>query len=296
MTSSFLPDDAYTGGIDYDWRLSPIQHLRLLGGQPYRGQHRGDHPAAGEQRARFPAPRRGPRGRRSDADDARRAMPARSASARFAARRRASTAYLGYKSPGFDMNDLGFHAPRRRADSQQLVPVARHHARAGSRARSTSTSTSTRAGTSAATGCSAAATSTCTGRGRTTTPSASASTSTRAPLRDRVTRGGPAVLGNRNASTLVLRRHRQPQGAVVQLQRRPQADGHGTTRHNIGPCVNWRPTAPPRCRNMGFRYNINNDDSQWVENEDARRRPTALCVRPASSSGRWRSPSASTTR
>ncbi len=42
-----------------------------------------------------------------------------------------------------------------------------------------------------------------------------------APFRDRVTRGGPGVLGNPSQEHLVLRQHRQPQGAVVLLQRQP---------------------------------------------------------------------------
>ena len=51
-------------------------------------------------------------------------MPDRSASARSAARRTRFNSYVGYKSPGFDINDLGF---MRRADERnhrQLVPVA----------------------------------------------------------------------------------------------------------------------------------------------------------------------------
>ena len=54
-----------------------------------------------------------------------------------------------------------------------------------------------------------------------------------APFRDRVTRGGPGVLGNPGKQPLVLRQHRQPQGAVVLLQRRPlgrhQEQRRGTT-------------------------------------------------------------------
>ena len=56
------------------------------------------------------------------------ATPARSPSARSPARARASTRFVGYKSPGFDSNDLGF---MRRADEKpvELVPVAKLHAR-----------------------------------------------------------------------------------------------------------------------------------------------------------------------
>ena len=52
-----------------------------------------------------------------------------------------------------------------------------------------------------------------------------------------------------------------------------EADGKGTTRHNIGPNMTWRPTSATSV-STGFRYNINNDDSQWVENEEPEGEPT----------------------
>ena len=38
-------------------------------------------------------------------------------------------------------------------------------------------------------------------------------------------------------------------------------------RHDINPGVNWRATSSMSL-NLGLRYTINHDDSQWVENED----------------------------
>jgi hypothetical protein len=47
-----------------------------------------------------------------------------------------------------------------------------------------------------------------------------------------------------------------------------ESDRQGTTRANLGPSVTWRPTSATSV-STGFRYNINNDDAQWVANESA---------------------------
>ena len=152
-TSTSSPTNAYAGGLDYDWRLSPMYSISgYLAGTHIERQHRGDHAAAGKQRPRLPASRRRLPRRRPDCDDA--AGPRRFgvASARSPARRRASALMSATRRPGFDTNDLGF---MRRADertSVELVPVATTSRRASTCARATSTSTSTPAGTSAATG------------------------------------------------------------------------------------------------------------------------------------------------
>ena len=57
----FLPGQAYTGGVDWDWRLG--QALRdpgLLGRQQRARRRGGDRRAAGEQRPQLPAARRRP--------------------------------------------------------------------------------------------------------------------------------------------------------------------------------------------------------------------------------------------
>ena len=45
------------------------------------------------------------------------------------------------------------------------------------------------------------------------------------------------------------------------------ADTKNSARHDINPGVNWRATSSMSL-NLGLRYFINHDDSQWVENED----------------------------
>jgi hypothetical protein len=45
------------------------------------------------------------------------------------------------------------------------------------------------------------------------------------------------------------------------------ADNKNSSRYGYGPGFNWRPTSATSL-NMGFWYNVNHDDSQWVTNED----------------------------
>ena len=89
-----------------------------------------------------------------------------------------------------------------------------------------------------------------------------------APLRDRVTRGGPAVLGNSGVFLWYYSGTDGRKALSFNYNGNHHTDRHGTTRHNIGPYVNWRATSASSIA-TGYRYNINNDESQWVENVDA---------------------------
>jgi hypothetical protein len=88
-----------------------------------------------------------------------------------------------------------------------------------------------------------------------------------APLRDRVTRGGPAVLGNTSLSVWYYSGTDSRRNIWASYNGYHEADGEGTTRHNISPSVTWRPTSASSI-STGFRFNINDDDAQWVENEE----------------------------
>src|SRR6185436_8046671 len=94
-----------------------------------------------------------------------------------------------------------------------------------------------------------------------------------APLRDRITRGGPAVLGNKNLSVWYYYGSDNRRSVSYGYNGYHEGDGLGTTRHNVNPYVNWRPSSASSI-NTGFRYNINNDDAQWVTNEEVDGQPT----------------------
>jgi hypothetical protein len=87
------------------------------------------------------------------------------------------------------------------------------------------------------------------------------------PLRDRITRGGPAVLGNSTRSIWYYSGTDGRKSVSLNYNGYHETDDNGTTRHNIGPNITWRPTSAASV-NAGFRYNINNDDAQWVANQE----------------------------
>ena len=100
-----------------------------------------------------------------------------------------------------------------------------------------------------------------------------------APFRDRVTRGGPGVLGNPTKFNVWYYANTDNRKALsFGYNGSHWADTKNSTRHDIGPDVNWRATSSMSL-NIGLRYFINHDDSQWVENEDLDGRHPALRVR-----------------
>jgi hypothetical protein len=89
-----------------------------------------------------------------------------------------------------------------------------------------------------------------------------------APFRDRITRGGPGVSGNPSLASWQNFGTDNRKALSAFWNSYVESDRQGTTRANMSPSVTWRPTTATSV-SAGFRYNINNDDSQWVTNEDA---------------------------
>jgi hypothetical protein len=87
-----------------------------------------------------------------------------------------------------------------------------------------------------------------------------------APLRDRITRGGPAVLGNRTTSVWFYANTDQRKDLSFSYNGYYEADAFGTYRANVHPSFNVRPTSALLLQ-AGLRWDTNNDDAQWVENE-----------------------------
>ena len=103
-------------------------------------------------------------------------------------------------------------------------------------------------------------------------------------VRDRSTRGGPAVPVQPQPQSLALHRPRQPPGAVPRLQRllRRRRSGHADS-FEANPRLTWRPSRALRLE-AGVRFTRNNDDAQWVENVDrCRRRAPTTCSAGSSS-------------
>ena len=269
---SFLADEAYTGGIDYDIRLS--QRFNFSGF--WAGSH-----VAGSTEAitrlqennvhAFQRPDAG----HVSVDETATTLRGHSGSFAFgkiAGEKTRFNSYVGFKSPGFDINDLGF---QRRADERNVSNWFQMRDNIPGRfTRSFIWNLNQWAGwnfdgdrlfsggnvnmhwtwknySSSGFGVNLNAT----------------------PLRDRITRGGPAVLGNSNGSIWYYYGSDNRRNVSYGYNGYHEGDGKGTTRHNIGPYLNWRPTSASSI-NAGYRYNINNDDAQWVTNEEVEGQPT----------------------
>jgi hypothetical protein len=261
---SFLADNAYTGGVDYDWRLSTRYNITgFMAGSYIKGSTEAITRLQENNVHSFQRPDAG----HVELDESATTLAGHSGSVAFgkiAGDRTRFNSVVGYKSPGFDINDLGF---QRRADERTInnwfqvrdfVPGAYVRNRNvnfnqwaawnfdGDRLYSgvnVNTHWTFVNNYNFGTGFNLNA----------------------APFRDRVTRGGPGVLGNPNISLWYYVNTDNRQTLSLSYEGYHEADRHDTRRHNINPWIHLRPSSSITL-STGFRYNINNDDAQWVEN------------------------------
>jgi len=88
-----------------------------------------------------------------------------------------------------------------------------------------------------------------------------------APFRDRSTRGGPGVLGNPGKSFWYYANTDNRKNLSFYYNGDHGGDQFNSVRHGFSPGFNWR-TSSSMSLNMSVRYSINKDDSQWVRNVD----------------------------
>ena len=264
---SFLADNAYSGGVDYDWRLSPMYSIS--------GYFAGTHIKGNADAIRRLQENNVHQFQRTDADyiavDANAtALSGHAGSISFGKISGETTrfnSYVGYKSPGFDTNDLGF---MRRADERNLGNWFQwRNFKPGKYVRTRNFNINQYAGWNF-------------GGDRTYSGGNINSHWTftnyysigggfnvdAASFRDRVTRGGPGVLGNPSKGNLWYYANTDNRKALSFYYNGGHwADTKNSSRHDINPGVNWRATSS-MALNMSVRYSINHDDSQWVTNQD----------------------------
>jgi hypothetical protein len=85
------------------------------------------------------------------------------------------------------------------------------------------------------------------------------------PFRDRITRGGPGVLGNPNLGLWYYANTDNRQALSFSYNGFHGGDRYGSVNHNLNPWIHVRPSSAVTL-STGFRYEINHDDAQWVEN------------------------------
>jgi hypothetical protein len=263
--TSFLSDNAYAGGIDYDWRLSPMYSVSgylaasHIAGTPEAITRLQENTVHGYQRP--------------DADYVAVDTGATSLSGhagslsvgKIAGETIRFSSFVGYKSPGFDTNDLGF---MRRADERnQSNWIQWRNFRPGKYVRTRNFNINQYQGWNF-------------GGDRIYSGGNINSHWTftnyysigggfnldAAPFRDRVTRGGPGVLGNPGRNIWYYLNTDNRKALQFFYNGGHWADSENSARHDINPGINWRATSSISL-NISLRYFINGDESQWVENE-----------------------------
>ena len=264
--TGFLADNAYAGGLDYDWRLSPMYSIT--------GYVAGTHIAGNTVAIRRLQENNVHTFQRPDADylgvdpDATQ-LQGHAGSVSFGKISGESTrfsSYVGYKSPGFDTNDLGF---MRRADEKnQSNWFQWRNFKPGKYVRTRNFNINQYQGWNF-------------GGDRLYSGGNINSHWTftnyysigggynfdAAPFRDRVTRGGPGVLGNPSKFNLWYYANTDNRKALsFSYSGGHWLDTKNSARHDIVLSMNWRATSSMSL-SVGPRYFINHDDSQWVTNE-----------------------------
>jgi hypothetical protein len=264
---SFLADNAYAGGLDYDWRLSKMYNVSgYFAGSYIKGSSEAIERLQENNVHAF---------QRTDADylgvdTGATTMGGHAGSVSFGKISGESTrfsSYFGYKTPGFDTNDLGF---MRRADEKsQSNWFQWRNFKPGKYVRTRNFNINQYAGWNF-------------GGDRTYSGGNINSHWTftnyysvggginfdAAPFRDRVTRGGPGVLGNPSRTNFWYYANTDNRKALsFYYNGNDWSDAKNSSRHDINPGFNYRVTSSMSL-NMGVRYSINRDDSQWVVNED----------------------------
>ncbi len=261
----FLSDSAYTGGVDYDWRLSPRYSINgFLAGSRIEGSTEAITRLQENNVHSFQRPDAS----HVELDPLATTLGGHAGSLSFskiAGDRVRFSSYVGYKTPGFDSNDIGF---QRRADERNqsnwfqyrdFVPGRfvrtwninlnqysgwnfdgdRLYSGANINSHWTFTNNYFLGG-----GVNVNA----------------------APFRDRVTRGGPGVRGNPNRNLWYYANTDDRRLLSFSYNGQHDADAFGTVRHNINPWITYRASSAVSL-STGIRYGINRDDAQWVENE-----------------------------
>jgi hypothetical protein len=263
---SFLAANAYAGGVDYDWRLSPMYNVSgYFAGTHIKGNTESitrlqENNVHGFQR---------PDADYLGVDPGATAISGHAGSVsvgKISGETTRFSSFVGYKTPGFDTNDLGF---MRRADERnQSNWFQWRNFKPGKYVRTRNFNINQYTGWNF-------------GGDRTYSGGNVNSHWTftnyysigagfnldAAPFRDRVTRGGPGVLGNPSKNLWYYGNTDNRKALSFFYNGSHWADTRNSSRHEVNPGVNWRATSSMTL-NFSLRYFINQDDSQWVENED----------------------------
>lgn len=260
----FLASDAAVAGLDYDWRL-----WRRYSLQGYFSASRvaGDPEAITRLQENAVHYFQRPDAGYADVDASATSLNGHAGSVslqKISGERVRFSAVYGYKSPGFEVNDLGF---QRRADERTMNHWLQWRNNTPGRFKRTYNLNLNQwaawnfGGDRLFSGGNV----NMHWQWRNNWSNGFGVNLNAAPMRDRVTRGGPAVKGNRNIGMwhYVDFDNRRP--LFLGYNGFIGGDGQGTRQMNVNPTITWRPTQAARVQ-AGIRWNLNNDDAQWIEN------------------------------
>jgi hypothetical protein len=261
---SFLTDHAYTGGVDWDWRLSTRYTITgFLAGSHLLGSPEAIRRLQENNVHAFQRPDAD----YVDVDPLATTLGGHAGSLAFgkiAGDKTRFNSFLGYKSPGFDSNDLGF---QRRADEKNVSNWFQYRDFVPSGAvRNWNINVNQWAAWNFG--------------GDRLFSSANVNSHwtfmnnynvgagfnmNAAPFRDRITRGGPGVLGNPNLGLWYYANTDNRRALSFSYNGFHGGDRFRTEQHNLNPWIHVRPSSAVTL-STGFRYEINRDDAQWVNN------------------------------
>jgi hypothetical protein len=261
----FLPGQAYTGGADWDWRLSPKYAVQ---GFWAASTVRGDAAAIDElQRSNVHSFQR-PDSEALDYDPTRTSLNGYGANlslSKIGGQRVRFNTNAGIKSPGFDMNDVGF---LRRADQRTMSNWLQvRYDKPSKYLRSFRYNLNQWAGWNAdgdrlSLGGNVNAHAVFLNNWS----SGFGINLNAQSFDDRATRGGPGAYDNgaRSLWTYLNSDERKP--VSFSLNTFNMTDGHGTTFADFGPSVSYRP-ASFLTVSGGLSFSRNRDQSQWIEQD-----------------------------
>jgi hypothetical protein len=261
---SFLANNAFTGGVDYDWRFGPKYSFSGY----WAGSHiKGSPEAIARLQENNVHSFQRPDAEYVESDPLATTLSGHAGSMSFgkiAGERTRFNTFVGYKSPGFDSNDLGF---MRRADEKNISNWFQwRDFTPGKYVRTYSFNLNQWAGWNF-------------GGDRTFSGGNVNMHWTWAnyysngfginvngtPFKDRVTRGGPGVFGNPGKGIWFYFNSDNRKAFSVNYFGNHWVENGVSRQNGFNPSINWRPTSSISL-NLGIRYDINHDDAQWVEN------------------------------
>ncbi|HEX6974912.1 MAG TPA: DUF5916 domain-containing protein, partial [Vicinamibacterales bacterium] len=268
-STRFLPGQAYTGGVDWDWRLSPAYAVQgFWAGSTVRG----DAAAIAELQQSNVHSFQRPDSDALDFDPSRTSLNGYGASvslSKIGGQRVRFTSNAGIKSPGFDMNDVGF---LRRADQRSMSNWLQVRYDTPSKYFRSFRYNLNQWGEWNADGDRLALGGNVNAHAvfRNNWSAGFGINFNTQGFDDRATRGGPGAYdnGSRSVWTYLNSDGRKP--IAFSLNTYNQTDVHGSTSSDVSPSITYRPASFLSVEG-GFSFSKNNDQSQWIEESPAGR-------------------------